>query len=300
MLRRILAPAFALLTLGQGFAIAQQAVDIDIWRTAGPFSAGLARPVKVVDSDGRDASPNVSRDGSRIVFSSTRSGTWEVWTCRSDGSGVFQVTRLGDTPVGSTRWSPDGKRIAFDGQKPGHYDLFVVNADGSGLRQLTTESSTDVKPSWSKDGRWIYHTSNRTGEYQVWKILSAGGEAVQVTRRGGYTPFETMDGKFVYYAKGLNEHSLWRVPASGGEESFVLDNVVSNRWVMLKNGIAILNMDAQPLPVIEFYDFATGRRRALDVLPKEGNIYGGGTAIAAPPGGAWLLLCAIEPAKRPE
>jgi dipeptidyl aminopeptidase/acylaminoacyl peptidase len=300
MLRRILAPAFALLTLGQGFAIAQQAVDIDVWRTAGPFAAELARPVKVVDSDGRDASPNVSRDGSRIVLSSTRSGTWEVWTCRSDGTDVFQVTRLGDTPVGSTRWSPDGKRIAFDGQKPGHYDLFVVNADGSGLRQLTTESSTDVKPSWSKDGRWIYHTSNRSGEYQVWKIPAAGGQPLQITRRGGYTPFETMDGKFVYYAKGLNEHSLWRVPVSGGEESFVLDNVVSNRWVMLKNGIAILNMDARPLPVIEFYDFSTGRRRPLDALPKEGNIYGGGTAIAAPPGGRWLLFCAIEPAKRPE
>jgi hypothetical protein len=78
-----------------------------------------------------------------------------------------------------------------------------------------------------------------------------------------------------------------RVPVGGGEESFVLDNVVNNRWVMLKDGIAILNMDAQPLPRIEFYDFATGRR-ALDVLPR--NIYGGGTAIAAPSDGKWLLF----------
>ncbi len=268
---------------------AAQTVDIDIWRTAGPFSRQAASPVKVVDSDGRDASSHVSRDGTKIVFSSTRSGTWEVWTCNSDGSNVFQVTRLGDTPVGSTRWSPDGKRIAFDGQKPGHYDLYVVNADGTGLRQLTSERSTDVKPSWSKDGRWIYHTSNRSGAYQVWKIRPEGGEPVQVTRNEGYTPFESFDGKFIYYAKSLDDHSLWRVPAGGGEEKFFLAGVVSNRWVMLDRGICILNMDASPRPVIEFFDFASGRRRALDVLPKEGEIYGGGTAIAAPPDGTWLL-----------
>jgi len=280
----------AAVTLAAMAASAQQTVDIDIWRTSGPFSRQPAVPSKVVDSDGRDASSHVSRDGTRIVFSSTRSGTWEVWTCNSDGSNVFQVTRLLDTPVGSTRWSPDGKRIAFDGQKPGHYDLHVVNADGTGLRQLTTERSTDVKPSWSKDGRWIYYTSNRSGEYQVWKIRPEGGEPVQVTRNGGYTPFESFDGKFIYYAKALNEHSLWRVPVGGGEEKFFLGDVVSNRWVMLNNGICILNMEAKPRPVIEFFDFASGRRRALDVLPMEGDIYGGGTAIGAPPDGTWLLF----------
>jgi Tol biopolymer transport system component len=254
-------------------------------------------PVKIIDSDARDASSNVSRDGSKIVFCSTRSGTWEVWTCNSDGSNVFQVTRLLDTPVGSTRWSPEGRRIAFDGQKPGHYDLYVVQADGSGLKQLTREPSTDVKPSWSKDGRWIYYTSNRSGAYQVWKIRPEGGEPVQVTRNGGYTPFESMDGRFVYYAKGLNEHSIWRIPVNGGEEKLVVENIVSNRWVILNRGICILNMDASPRPVIEFFDFATRRRRALDVLPKDGTIYGGGTAISAPPDGRWLLFGKMEDTK---
>jgi dipeptidyl aminopeptidase/acylaminoacyl peptidase len=209
------------------------------------------------------------------------------------------VTRLLDTPVGSTRWSPDGKRIAFDGQKPGHYDLYVINAEGSGLRQLTSEPSTDVKPSWSRDGKWIYFTTNRTGAYQVWKISPEGGTAVQVTRQGGYTPFESLDGKFIYYTKDLNDPTLWRIPSDGGEESLVLGDVVSNRWVMLDKGICILNMDAKPRPAIEFYDFATGGRRLLDVLPKDAEIYGGGTAIAAPPDGQWILFGIQEPAVKP-
>lgn len=300
MIRRRAPVVLAWAMLAAGPACAQKIadIDIDIWQTAGPFAPGPSSPRKIIDSDGRDASPHVSRDGTKIVFSSTRSGTWEVWTCDSDGTNLRQMTRLLDTPVGSTRWSPDSRRIAFDGQKPGHYDLFIVDADASGLRQLTTEPSTDVKPSWSADGRWIYYTSNRSGTYQVWKISPDGGEPIQLTRHGGYTPFESLDGRFVYYAKGLNEHSLWRIPVEGGQERLVLDNVVSNRWVILNQGICILNMEAKPRPVIEFFDFDTGHRRPLDVLPKEGAIDGGGTAIAAPPDGSWLLFGRIE-ASRP-
>jgi dipeptidyl aminopeptidase/acylaminoacyl peptidase len=264
--------------------------DVDLWKVAGPFTSRPAAPVKIIDSPTRDASPNVSRDGRRIAFSSTRSGSWEVWTCTSDGSNPFQVTRLLDTPVGSTRWSPDGRRIAFDGQKPGHYDLYVVNADGSGLRQLTRGASTDVKPSWSKDGRWIYFTSNSGGVYQVWKISPEGGDAVQLTRGGGYTPFESLDGRFVYYVKAQNDPTLWRIPVAGGKETSVLSDVVSNRWVIVEKGICILNMESEPRPRVEFYDFATGKRRPMDLLPAEGHLYGGGTAIAAPPDGSWLLI----------
>ena len=38
---------------------------------------------------------------------------------------------------------------------------------------------------WSADGQWIYFGSTRTGRFEVWKMPSAGGPAVQVTRRGG-------------------------------------------------------------------------------------------------------------------
>ena len=131
----------------------------------------------------------------------------------------------------------------------------------------------------------------------VWKIPANGGDPVQVTRQGGYTPFESLDGKHIYYAKGLKDHSIWRIPARGGAETPVLDDVVSNRWTILRRGICILNMDARPRPAIEFFDFATGRRRTLDVLP-DAAIYGGGTAIAAPPGGEWILF-GVEAAGSP-
>jgi dipeptidyl aminopeptidase/acylaminoacyl peptidase len=267
-----------------------------VYRTAGPSARPpAAAPLRIIASAGNDASPHVSFDGEKIVFSSTRSGAWEVWRSDRDGGNVRQLTFLRDTPVGSTRWSPDGRRIAFDGQKTGHYDLYVMNEDGSGLRQLSGPPFSEIKPSWSMDGKWIYFASNRTGSFQVWKMPAAGGEAVQVTKGGGLTAFESFDGQYVYYAKGRDDANLWRIPAAGGPETHFLDSVEHNRFILTRRGICILNMQAQPHPVIEFLDFGTRRRRSLDVLPPNGKIYGGGTAIAAPPDGSWLLFCQTDP-----
>src|SRR5688572_7023755 len=45
-----------------------------------------------------------------------------------------------------------------------------------------------VQLSW--DGKWIYFTSNRTGEDRIWKIPASGGDAVPVTNVVGYTPLD--------------------------------------------------------------------------------------------------------------
>jgi dipeptidyl aminopeptidase/acylaminoacyl peptidase len=245
-------------------------------------------------SPAQDASPHVSSDGKKVVFSSTRSGSWEVWTCRADGTDFTQLTFLGDTPVGSTRWSPDSRRIAFDGQQPEGYDLYLVNEDGSGLRRLTESRFRNVKPSWSCDGRWLYFASNRTGSFQVWKMPVDGGEAVQLTWDGGFTPFESLDGRHLYYAKSPDASELWRVPVDGGDESLAVENVTHGRWIPTDRGICILNMRAATHPVIEFFEFATQKRSQLNVLPAGAVIYGGATAIAAPPDGSYLLYGQID------
>ena len=67
------------------------------------------------------------------------------------------------------------------------------------FRELTNEPSAEMVPSWSRDGRWIYFASERSGGWEIWKMPSAGGPAVQVTNQGGYAAFESLDGKFLSY-----------------------------------------------------------------------------------------------------
>jgi len=103
------------------------------------------------------------------------------------------------------------------------------------VRRVTTGDSDDVVPSWSRDGRWVYFVSNRSGENQVWKVPAEEAKAVQVTRKGGFAAFESIDGRYLYYAKSRDASGIWRVPVDGGEEIQVLDQPMQDtgaigRW----------------------------------------------------------------------
>ena len=47
---------------------------------------------------------------------------------------------------------------------------------------------------WSRDGRWIYFASNRTGRDEVWRMPAAGGAPAQITRQRGAAAAESGDG----------------------------------------------------------------------------------------------------------
>jgi len=126
------------------------------------------------------------------------------------------------------------------------------------MRQLTHDSSSDVVPSWSRDGRWIYFASDRSGNWQMWKMPSTGGDAVQVTHGGGHGGFESADGKFFYYAKGDNIGGIWRLPLSGGEETEIVPPLEAGYWgywALVDKGIYYL--EASEPPGVAFYSFAT-------------------------------------------
>ena len=169
--------------------------------------------------------PQYSPGGRKLVFQSNRSEEEEMWTCDADGSNCARLAGLGKTVGGTPRWSPDSRWIAFDSGAEGQFEIYVIQADGGGRRRMTYDPANDITPSWSRDGRWIYFASNRSGRYETWKMPAAGGAAQQVTRGGGSSAFESADGKYLYFLKGLDAGPLFRMPASGGEAMQVVPYV---------------------------------------------------------------------------
>src|SRR5207302_1584076 len=150
-----------------------------------------------------DVSPQLSPNGRRIAFASSRSVDGiAIWLANADGAGLVQLTRGPENYHGSPRWSPDGRSIAFDAQsKEGLWNVKVVDSSGGQPRQLTDGPFSSTVPSWSQDGKWIYFASDRGGRFEIWRAPAQGGSAGQITRNGGYVALESADSKTLYYSK---------------------------------------------------------------------------------------------------
>jgi Tol biopolymer transport system component/DNA-binding winged helix-turn-helix (wHTH) protein len=221
---------------GNRFVYARWTWDLDIWRTEIMHKGETGGAVKLIASTRGEFEPQYSPDGSKIVFASDRSGPTEIWICDGDGSNPMQLTSL-ESKSGSPRWFPDGRRIVFDSDKEGAYQIYVMEIATRVPRRLTNGQADNGEPSVSNDGKWIYFGSRRTGNWEIWRMPTEGGEAVEMTRHGGEFPFESLDGKAVYYLKGQH---VCQVPVSGGEETRVLGPIAGNTLAVTSEGIYFL------------------------------------------------------------
>jgi TolB protein len=127
-----------------------------------------------------DGSPSWSPDGKAIAFPSERSGAFNIWIQRVDGSEATMVTDHPEDDHGP-EWSPDGKAIAFHSRRGGSSSIWIHRLEDGGLTQLTGDEYEEQYPDWSPDGRFVVFDSNRSGNMDIWLQPVIGGEPIQVT-----------------------------------------------------------------------------------------------------------------------
>ncbi len=286
---------------GNQLVFVDSSADTDIWRVNGPAfthnnSARVpSAPTRLISSTRMDTNPQYSPDGSRIAFTSSRSGAVEIWVCDSDGTNAVQLTDQKDlnAEAGTPRWSPDGRYLAFDSTKSGPADIYVVSAQGGPVRRITSESSAEDMPSWSHDGKWVYFESNRSGLFQIWKVPLGGGTAVQVTKNGGADAFESRDGKFVYYTK-WEQRGIWRKPVEGGPDTLIIHNGTTLHWGLFDEGMCLIDPDAAAGPTIDCLDFGSNDVTTVSALPKNTRISENGPSFSVSRDGRWILYVTVE------
>lgn len=243
--------------------------DSNIWQLRTPVT-GAARPVRLIASTLDDMTPDYSPDGQRIAFESTRSGYDEIWVARADGSEPLQVTTTRSQHTSNARWFSDGRKILFNSWHP-LSDLYIIDVRNGTLRPITDDPADEIEPTWSRDGKWIYYASNRTGRWEVYRMPAAGGASARITKDGGVSSHESVDRTWLYYAKSAESPTeIWKVPVSGGQEIKVLEGLsYSLNFVATDKGIYFMSVGYEAnQTAIEFYDFATSRRELLFTLNK--------------------------------
>lgn len=286
---------------GRRLAFTKVLADLNIWEVHLPAKPGRsAGAARLIASTCRDVMPDFSPDGRRIVFWSDRSAGHQLWICERDGSNLVPLTSLGS----DARWSPDGNQIVFWARREDKSDIYVISAQGGVPRRLTHCPGDCTIPSWSRDGKWIYFSSPQQGKWQVWKLPVDDGNAVQVTKGGGFAAVESVDRQYLYYTKSRGLYSsLWRVPLRGGAETQVLPAITFARnFAVTGQGIyfipwtgragSIVMPEGQRTAVIQFFSFATGTVKTI--LTTAGPVYVG---LAVSPDERSLLYTQIDRAE---
>lgn len=136
-------------------------------------------PRQLTDTWRYDAEATMSRDGSKIVFTSLRGGDLDIYVMDADGSNVKQLTHEFGYD-GGPFFSYDGSKIVYRAHhpqteeekadyarlleqnliRPSTLDIYVMDADGSNKRRLTDNEAANFAPYWFPSGDRIIFSSN--------------------------------------------------------------------------------------------------------------------------------------------
>jgi Tol biopolymer transport system component len=157
----------------------------------------LSGQVRVVADTG--VSPRWSPVDNRIFyfrgFGIGRSGypggtPWrEYWSVSAKG-GDERIEFIDSLGKGSTTFfslgvSPDSRKLVFTRPTGGrNNEIFILDLESREERQLTHDQKRIDEAVWADNG-YIFYTSNRSGNFNIWAIPEDGGEAVQITRGAG-------------------------------------------------------------------------------------------------------------------
>lgn len=146
-----------------------------------------ARAATVAESDQPLMSPSWSPDGRQIAYVSFegRQSAIYVQTLRTGTrQRVSMRAGVNQAPV----FSPDGRTLALVlSLNDGNLDVYTLDLTTQVLRRITENPAIDTEPEWSRDGRFLYFTSDRAGSPQIYRVEAVpGSQARRVTFEGTY------------------------------------------------------------------------------------------------------------------
>ena len=193
-----------------------------------PVAGGKATPI--TKGIAFDTHPRYSPDGKKILFTSDRSGSENIWFIDTEKKDTVQVTKDKDQNYPSAAWTPDGNYIvAAKGRL--EVKLWIMHKDaGSGVQLNETPGLKTIDPAVSPDGRYVYY-SQRIGpwtynapmpQYQIGVYDRDNAKSSTIAARYGsaFTPTLSKDGKWLVYGSRYEDKTglILRDLSTGGEK----------------------------------------------------------------------------------
>ncbi|HVE66481.1 MAG TPA: protein kinase, partial [Thermoanaerobaculia bacterium] len=228
--------------------------------------AGGEAPRFLTHGNATDRQPAYSPDGEWVVFSSSRSGNWDLWTIsRKTGA----LRRLTDDPGHDwdPAFTPDGKKLVWSSNRSGAFEIWIAEADGSAPRQLTRDGVDAENPTATPDGRWVVYDSRNPKQPGLWIIGFDGSGARRIVEGRTIHPEVSPDGRYaLFFPMDSPVSNLLRVVElpGGSPANFEISSLTGTRGRWMPDGrrIVFRHQDENGRFGLFIQDFAPGRDTA--------------------------------------
>jgi len=192
------------------------------------FSLDLGRLVSFPGgtAGGANQSPAWSGDGSKIAFSSSRSGDPEIWIADSSGANPRRVTFFAGPDVAPT-WNPrTNAQLAWVSGRTGLPQIYIMDQDGANIQRLT-DGGYAVSPSWSSSGQFLTFSWTRKygpgapGGQDIYVMDIATKRWQQLTHDAGNNDYPSWspDGRHIVFERRFGSHTrIWTMLADGSQQ----------------------------------------------------------------------------------
>jgi Tol biopolymer transport system component/DNA-binding winged helix-turn-helix (wHTH) protein len=204
------------------------------WRSKGSASTHPVRSMQVTSSASLDIGAAFSPDGKSFVYSSNRSGQFELYrrpVAYADGE--VQITRDGHQNIDPV-WSPDGKWVAY--HSVAQHGIWLIPASGEGAAKRLTDFGS--APSWSPDSRQIAFRSAEpislawfdlggNAPSTLWAVAVDGSKLQRLTMLGNpfgqhAMPSWSPDGKKLLFVALSKDSAVYSLELATGKSDLLM------------------------------------------------------------------------------
>ena len=179
------------------FYIRDQEQDLWIWDRRRATLTPLTR------DPSQDWFPVWTNNSQRVIFSSNRGGTLNLWWQAADGTGAAEPLTTSNNAQFASGITPDGTAVVFNEAMPNR-QLLMVALDGTHrVTSLMATKFDERSGVVSPDGQWLAYDSNSSGSFEI-KVVpfpNVTGGQWQISMAGGTQPLWARSGKELFYLR---------------------------------------------------------------------------------------------------
>jgi TolB protein len=142
-----------------------------------------------------NAAATFAPDGKKIYYSSTASGSAQIYSAGIDGRGFTRITSTNGNPSEPKVNPKNPDSLLFVEGQPNE-QIFKMNAEGAGIERVTNGEGEASNPAWDIDGQHVAYAWTKgyaAGDFNIFVIdIGAPQNYVQLT-----------------HSEGRNENPVW-------------------------------------------------------------------------------------------